>query len=703
MDGLHRVRVLHLSDLHARVALEWMTDKRKNLIRLQKAARERVLGSWFDEILSAIASEAAVDLVCFTGDVADWGLDAEYEEATSVLQRVLDVLGLDRSRLFVVPGNHDVNRSVGASDWRELHKLLAEREDVAAKLGLWATDVDEPADVDGALMDRVLERQRGFWSWVKAGLGRPELVPAPGTVNHPRLGYRVTLTGRWPFPIQVVGLNSAWLCGDLNEKGKLAVTREQVDWLCNENGKPLAGFRLVLMHHALADLADRDAREVEHALADERADLLLHGHQHDARLAMLIDPDQSLNIAAAGSLYEGDKGDRFFNEFHVIDAYLSSSGRPSHHDVTFYGWSSGARWHRSNALYRRTSDGKLKWSLPNAPAGQRASVAAPAAPSAPMPAATAPAGASQPTDGAAEALRRAWHPPWSMKDRRALSTARFAINPSYERDGERRWTKYSDVLVSLDDPSTSDDVYLIPSRKSPKRFHEPREIQKSANRSAKRRLIRDFVQSVGKRHLDGLAFMMTMRDGSERLHVYAKELDDFLNAHALHEERSLVYITYKGQDGMWRDRLRVMLDQDARIEEWDDSKLKAGDVYRKRMTEMVSRARVMVVLASPEYVAAPLPLELELQPAVAAANAGELTLLWVPIRKFDFAASALGPFMSPVKPDVALEDMSTSDASKALRVLYDAICGALGLQPLPADKGDTLKAFAAKYSRLGDQ
>jgi len=698
MDELHHIRILHLSDLHARVALDWMPDKRKNLIRLQKTSRERVLCSWFQETLAAVAREAPIDLVCFTGDIADWGLEAEYEQASRVLQTVIDVLSLDRSRLFVVPGNHDVNRSVAETDWRELHKLLGEREDVAAKLGLWASDVQEPAGVDPQLVQRVLRRQGGFWNWVQKGLGRPELVPAPGGLNHPTLGYRVTLAGRWPFPVQVVGLNSAWLCGEPNEKGKLAVTREQVDWLCNDDGKALSGFRLVLMHHALGDLADSDAREVEHALADGRADLLLHGHQHDARLTMLIDPDQSLNIASAGSLYEGDKGDRFFNEFHVIDACVSSAGRPSHYEVTFYGWSTGARWHRSNALYRRTSDGKLQWSAQNTITETKANVPVASAATTPTIAGSniAPA-----VDPPAEAMRRAWHPPRTLNDRGVLSPTRFAINPSYERDGERRWLKYSDVLVLLDDPSTSDDVYLIPSRKSPKRFHEPREIQKRGNRSAKSRLIRQFVQATANRHIDGLGFMMKMRDGSSRLHVYAKDLDDFLNVHALHEERSLVYVTFKSEDAVWRDRLRSVLDRDTRIEEWDDSKLKPGDDFRKKMTEMVARTRVMVVLASPEYMAARLPLELELQPAIAAANAGELTLLWVPVRAFDFAASPLGPFMSTVKPGAALDDMPTAEWTKALRVLYEAICDALGLQALPPPKGDALKELAAKYSALG--
>jgi 3',5'-cyclic AMP phosphodiesterase CpdA len=681
MDDSHRIRILHLSDLHARVALPWMDPKRQRLIRSQKAMRERVLGASFTDALVEIASNAPVDILCFTGDVADWGLQEEYEQASDVLERILEALKLDRSRLFVVPGNHDVKRATAAADWSLLHQLLAEREDVVAKLGSWALDSQDPPGVDAALLARVIDRQSLFWGWTRDVLKRGELVPGATNANHPTLGYRVTLAeGLWPFPVHVIGLNSAWLCGEPNEKGKLAVTREQVDWLCRDaNGKPLPGFRLVLMHHALGDLADMDAAEVQRTLADNGADLLLHGHQHDARLEMRIDPDRSLNVVAAGSLYEGEKGDRFFNGFHVIDVWLQSTGRHPRYDVTFYGWSANGYWHRTNAVYRQTQDGKLHWPAANPPLQS----------------------ASTPAADAADALRRAWHPPGSFDNRGSLAAVAFTINPSYQRDGEHRWQKYSDVLVSLEKPATLDDIYLIPSRRSPKRFHEPRKIQKRGNRSAKSRLIQQFVESVGTRYLEGLCFKMTMRsDGRERMHVYAKELDDFLNANAAHEERSVVYISYKKEDNDWRIRLRKILDADERLEVWDDSKLKAGDNFRKKMTEMVARTKVMIVLASPEYLVAPLPVELELTPAIAAANVGDLTVLWVPIRPFDYRSSVLDPFMAPVNPDAPLEAMTKPDWLRAMNALYQAVCEVLHLKPLPSPKPDVLTDLVEKYRNI---
>ena len=75
MDGSHRIRILHLSDLHARVALPWMmqTTKTHSIAK----GHARVLGTSFADALVEIAGNARVDILCFTGDVADWGLPEE--------------------------------------------------------------------------------------------------------------------------------------------------------------------------------------------------------------------------------------------------------------------------------------------------------------------------------------------------------------------------------------------------------------------------------------------------------------------------------------------------------------------------------------------------------------------------------------------------------------------------------------------------
>ncbi|WP_437326969.1 metallophosphoesterase [Sorangium sp. So ce381] len=93
------MRILHISDLHERGPRErdhWR--------------RQRVLGAAWERNLDEVLRGGAIDLVCFTGDIADWGIAREYEAATAFFERLLSRLGLGAERLFVVPGNHDVAR-----------------------------------------------------------------------------------------------------------------------------------------------------------------------------------------------------------------------------------------------------------------------------------------------------------------------------------------------------------------------------------------------------------------------------------------------------------------------------------------------------------------------------------------------------------------------------------------------------------------
>ncbi len=349
----HRLRILHISDLHERVVLDWMDDERKAKVRLGMASRHRVLASNFLDLLGEIGTTTQVDLVCFTGDVADWGLAEEYETATARFDGFLDALRVTRDRLFVVPGNHDVNREQEKTVWRKMRKLASEAE---AELSNWMGGMKTPRGARAKWRDAVQERTRAFWTWLSDDLGRPELLPTAGP--HGRLGYRCTRDDLGlPFPVHVIGFDSAWLCGDDNDAGKLLLTTGQADVLGNGiDGRPLPGFRLALVHHPLSDLAD--GTECFRRLTGS-VDVLLHGHQHEPLAEVHSDPDRRLQVLAAGSLYEGDEGDRWINAFHIIDVHLSDKGRPLRYDLEFWGWSSRGHWYRTGAVYKEAPDGCL--------------------------------------------------------------------------------------------------------------------------------------------------------------------------------------------------------------------------------------------------------------------------------------------------------------------------------------------------------
>ena len=133
--------VLHISDLHERGRSEG-----------EPARRERVLGDAWLRNLDEIRTEG-VDLVCMTGDVAQSGKPEEYDRAGEFLVRTLAELRLERDRLFLVPGNHDIDRSRSRKAWQALRGNLhrADQLEVARWIGGGKTPLGmETAWLNGA-------------------------------------------------------------------------------------------------------------------------------------------------------------------------------------------------------------------------------------------------------------------------------------------------------------------------------------------------------------------------------------------------------------------------------------------------------------------------------------------------------------------------------------------------------------------------
>lgn len=193
MPREYRLRILHISDLHERVALEFMTGQRRAKVRLSRAGRRRVLdeSNFLDVIKDESRQSGRIDLVCFTGDIADWGLTEEYREASERINKILEVCEVPRHRLFPIPGNHDVRRSAEKDAWSEMRKLAAAN---AEGLSNWMAGMDPPYGAQPPWRDSIASRTEQFWKWVESDLNRPSLLPVRSPHGH--LGYQAKVHNR---------------------------------------------------------------------------------------------------------------------------------------------------------------------------------------------------------------------------------------------------------------------------------------------------------------------------------------------------------------------------------------------------------------------------------------------------------------------------------------------------------------------------
>jgi len=340
--SLHTVTILHISDLHERGERE-----------REPYRRYRVLGEEWLKNLDEVRREGPIDLVCFTGDLADWGQAAEYSPAAERLSEVLSRLEVPRERLFLVPGNHDIDRSLAQDKWEHLRQSLPVLNPLA--VSRWLAGEGAPLGLDDAHRDAVLSRQAAYRDFLKHW-GRADLLPGSGA--HGRLGYRVTLrlVGR-PFAVHLIGLDTAWLAGDDADAGKLLLTDNQVlQHVTDDSGHALSGLRLALFHHPLTDLAD--GTQARRLLA-QHVDLLLRGHVHEPELELWADPDRHLLQFAAGCLYEGSRADHYPNSCQVIRILVDDTGRPQRYEVRFRAFSTRGFWHDDSSLYREAKLGRL--------------------------------------------------------------------------------------------------------------------------------------------------------------------------------------------------------------------------------------------------------------------------------------------------------------------------------------------------------
>ena len=344
------LRILHLSDLHIGKELP------------QNAWRfARVMGDVWKRNLDEIRADGPIDLVCFTGDLAQSGKPEQYEEAARLIEAVLESVECPKQRFFSVPGNHDVDRKVAPEAWE---KLRSAQWHSPRSISDWMAGGQAPFGCDAAWREEVLSRQQAYRNFL-AALDLHHLLPGEAGNPHPTLGYRRTLDLGLGAPLHIIGFDSAWLAGDDNDASKLRLTDDQIGRLMHgPDGALLDGWSIGLIHHPITDLADGRAAQLR--LGEFGLGMLLHGHQHEPVIEHRSDPHAGLHVFAAGCLYEHE---RYPNGLLVVDVDLPHKAPVRPRQVWARAWSDRrAEWRDDPDLYRgATTGGRLRL-IPDVPA-----------------------------------------------------------------------------------------------------------------------------------------------------------------------------------------------------------------------------------------------------------------------------------------------------------------------------------------------
>ncbi|HET7831410.1 MAG TPA: metallophosphoesterase [Gallionella sp.] len=271
---------LHISDIHFHPKTEWRDS----------ASRSALLNHLKNIFLKN--ESLRPDLIFCTGDIAFgehslMSLSSQYSQAKTFFDDLLSACGstcmpLPKERLFVVPGNHDVNRK-------------SINTDAQSTLTTWATQAnDHVNNINQRFNDRTTEfkdaikRLDEYAQFVKDYL--PHQHDADGRHHY------ASISDINNLKVGIAGFNSAWTCAGSEDDRNIWLA---ANWQFDRAQQVLkdADIRIGLMHHPVDWLNSADRNITTHRIASDY-DFWLHGHSHNA----WITPVQSHIIVAAGAI-----------------------------------------------------------------------------------------------------------------------------------------------------------------------------------------------------------------------------------------------------------------------------------------------------------------------------------------------------------------------------------------------------------------
>jgi predicted phosphodiesterase len=224
-----------------------------------------------------------IDFVVFSGDAANSGQPDEYKKATEDLFKpLLEACQLERDRLFIVPGNHDLDRDqIPVS----LSKILNTNEEVEA---CWNDEKKR------RLISQPFQAFHRFLTEC-TGQKPPEYCSvAP-----------LEIDGR---KIALLGINSAWMSarhkdenGEINDQGYLCIGEPQI----YESLKEIydSDIKIAVLHHSLDWLTPFDlSRNKVHL--KRKCNFILHGHAHKPGASAIRDNFGYYITIPAGACYD---------------------------------------------------------------------------------------------------------------------------------------------------------------------------------------------------------------------------------------------------------------------------------------------------------------------------------------------------------------------------------------------------------------
>jgi len=240
-----------------------------------------------------------IDFIVFSGDVAFSGKSDEYQMIKdNLFEPILNECNIEPDRLFIVPGNHDLDRT----KFELLPPSLAKPLESNSEVNKWLSDEEKRLEA--------LKIFRNFTSFV-SHYTHQENSDFANIRSWNIDGKRIAL----------MGINSAWMCArrknsrdEVDDKGVVIVGEPQI----YDRLRDISEFdiKIAVIHHPLDWLADFESSLIKRRLI-QGCNFILRGHQHEPHVEIIRSTYGDCIVIPAGACYNHRPYANAYNFVHL--------------------------------------------------------------------------------------------------------------------------------------------------------------------------------------------------------------------------------------------------------------------------------------------------------------------------------------------------------------------------------------------------
>ena len=284
------IKIIHISDFH----LE------KENISVEKA---NIVEALTQDLKKHVDDNT---ILCLTGDLIDKG-GKEFDDPddayiileTILIDKILENNPKLKGKIFVVPGNHDINR---------------DKIDSVSEAGLKSLLKAENSLNEFIISNRNksnhLDRLANYLSWSKDFYSKYN----KGETSNFDSSFIINVSG---LKVGITCINSSWLCKDDDDKGNLLIGKNQI-----ENSLKYikeCNIKVALAHHPIEFTQKYDKDSVK-SLLYKHYDLFLTGHVHELDAQYTKDLYGDIFVSIANStVADNPKDKKFANGYSIIE------------------------------------------------------------------------------------------------------------------------------------------------------------------------------------------------------------------------------------------------------------------------------------------------------------------------------------------------------------------------------------------------